>query len=349
MTVLHPLVSVIVPAYNEARRIRECLDSVLAQTYTNWECIVANNQSKDATSAIAHEYAAKDARVRVHENTEFLPAIGNFNHALRLMSPEAKYCKVVFADDWIYPTCIEEMVANAEAHPSAGIVGAYALSGSVVRWAGLPYPSPLVPGRQICRKLFLEDVYLCGAATNVLYRADLVRKKDPFYNEANYHCDLETAVQLLHESDFGFVHQVLSYTREEEEGCLRKTSEDLVTYIAGNYYAFNKYGRNVLTEEEFSRRTRYWRKEYYGVLAGGVLRGRGPKFWNYHKMTLAACGEILDYAYIVRILLGKAVWALVNPGSSIRRILQIASERRLRIRVSQQDDGALVHGQKPIQ
>src|ERR1700749_1571107 len=85
--VVQPLVSIVVPAYNEAKHIRECIESLLVQTYQNWECIIANNCSTDYTGDIGRQYAAKVSRVRVHDNEECLRAVPNFNQALRRISP----------------------------------------------------------------------------------------------------------------------------------------------------------------------------------------------------------------------------------------------------------------------
>jgi glycosyltransferase involved in cell wall biosynthesis len=113
-----PMVSVVVPAHNEAQNISECIESVLAQTHQNWECIILDNCSTDGTGEIAHQYAARDPRIHVRENKELLRAVANFNSALRQISGESKYCKIVFADDWIFPECLERMVAVAEEQPS---------------------------------------------------------------------------------------------------------------------------------------------------------------------------------------------------------------------------------------
>ncbi|MFZ1974630.1 MAG: glycosyltransferase family 2 protein, partial [Candidatus Acidiferrales bacterium] len=60
-----PLVSIVTPAYNEENYLAECVESVLAQTYTNWDYTIVNNCSTDATLAIAQKYAAGDPRIRV--------------------------------------------------------------------------------------------------------------------------------------------------------------------------------------------------------------------------------------------------------------------------------------------
>src|SRR5882762_4604970 len=130
-----PLVSIVTPVYNGAEFLAECIESVLAQTYQNWDYTIVDNCSTDGTGEIARRYVAKDSRIRLHENQKFLRAIPNHNNAFRHISPNSKYCKVVFGDDWIFPECIEQMVAVAEEHPSIGIVSAYALEGKKVAWA----------------------------------------------------------------------------------------------------------------------------------------------------------------------------------------------------------------------
>src|SRR5258708_7412343 len=95
-----PRVSIVTPIYNGAEYLSECIESILAQTHQNWDYTLVDNCSTDESKTIAHRYAAKDPRIRVHENRQFLEAIQNHNEALRQISPASKYCKVVFADDW---------------------------------------------------------------------------------------------------------------------------------------------------------------------------------------------------------------------------------------------------------
>ena len=65
-----PLVSVVTPVYNGERFLRECIESVLAQTYQHWDYTIVDNSSTDQTSEIAREYAARDSRIRVLRNAE---------------------------------------------------------------------------------------------------------------------------------------------------------------------------------------------------------------------------------------------------------------------------------------
>lgn len=61
----NPLISIVVPVYNVEKFLRSCLDSILFQTYTNWEAILVDDGSNDNSGCICDEYAQKDRRIRV--------------------------------------------------------------------------------------------------------------------------------------------------------------------------------------------------------------------------------------------------------------------------------------------
>src|SRR5216683_862219 len=129
---MQPLVSVVTPVYNGEKYLAECIESILAQTYANWEYIIINNCSTDRSLEIAQSYAEKDARIRIHNNQEFVGREANENIAFRQISSESKYCKMVHADDWLFPECIARMVAVAGTYPTVSIVGAYGLNDTRV-------------------------------------------------------------------------------------------------------------------------------------------------------------------------------------------------------------------------
>jgi len=253
---------------------------------------------------------------------------------LRQISPDARYCKVVFADDWIFPQCLAEMVAVAEEHPSVGIVGAYGLQGHEVMWAGLPYPSRLISGREVCRRLFLEELYVFGTSTSLLYRADLVRSCDSFYNEGNLHADMETCVVLLKNCDFGFVHQILTFKRVRPQS-LGAFTEEVNTLIAGHLHNLVAHGRDFLTPGEYSACLRALVNRYYNFLAVSLLRGRRDrKFWEYHKRKLNESQVGFSRTRLAGATLVRLLKAIGNPSQTVDKIGQ------QRARSSAQEDMA---------
>ena len=318
-----PLVSVVTPTYNMGQYLAECIESILGQTYRNFEYIIVNNCSTDGTLEIALGYAKKDSRIRVHNNTEFVGVMENHNIALSLISPKAKYCKVVCADDFIFPECLTKMVELAEANPSVGLVGSYSLAGKKVMHSGLEYERAVVSGREICRATLLGGPHVFGSPTSLLYRADLVRRTKTFYPNSSPHCDTTACYQSLEDSDFGFVHQVLSYTRVHPES---QTSRGLKFGIVrlealGD---FCRFGPKYLSPAEMKKRRDYLTDWYYDALPRVLLEQSGNKeFWRQQKAALQELGLQFSFAKLLRTALSKGFWRLLNPSEAVKRLLEI--------------------------
>lgn len=319
-----PLVSFVTPFYNTESYLAECIESVLAQTYDNWEYLLVNNCSTDSSFAIAASYAERDPRIRLLDNDTFLSQVQNYNQALRRISPGSKYCKMVQADDWIFPPCAEEMVRVAENHPSAGIVGAYGICGKSITGRGLPYPSTFMSGKDICRWHLLNhpDYYAFGTPTSVLIRSDLIRNRDPFYDESSIIEDYEIWYEVLRENDFGFVHQVLTFLRVHDES-LTGEIQNFYPYLLHAFICLNKYGRSYLTEEEFNERYRTISNRYFQALAKGLLYERNREFWAYHKKGWESFGYKVSKINLCSHVWNETVQLLCHPLSTSMRVLNV--------------------------
>jgi glycosyltransferase involved in cell wall biosynthesis len=327
-----PLVSVVTPVYNMGNFLAECIESVLRQTYKNFEYIIVNNCSTDRTLEIALSYAKKDSRVRVHNNNKFVEVIENHNIAFSLISPAAKYCKVVSADDFIFGDCIMRMVEVAESNPSVGIVGSYQLSGSYVRWQGFKYPRAVIPGREMCRQIFLggDKDFGCGNPTSLLYRADLVRNSEGFYPNSSPHSDTSACFKSLQYSDFGFVYQVLSYGRIHKETQSFK-SKEINRYLSAGLNDVIQYGPFYLSKEELELQLKKQLNDYHRVLAVNVIGFRGKEFWDYHKSRLEELGYPIRPSMLLKAGVIKVLREILNPEQAIRKFWRSFFPPNLRI------------------
>jgi glycosyltransferase involved in cell wall biosynthesis len=113
-----PLVSVLMTVYNREKYIAEAIESVLASTYTNWELIIVDDQSKDRSVEIAKIYADKDDRIKVYINEKNLGDYPNRNRAASYA--KGIYIKYLDSDDLIYPYALGIMVYCMEKFPTAG-------------------------------------------------------------------------------------------------------------------------------------------------------------------------------------------------------------------------------------
>ena len=91
---MQPLVTVVTPFYNSERYLAECIESVLLQSYSNFEYIIMDNCSTDGSGDIAETYARLDPRIRFVRCAQFLQQIPNYNRALAMISSDSKYCKI---------------------------------------------------------------------------------------------------------------------------------------------------------------------------------------------------------------------------------------------------------------
>jgi len=300
-----PFVSIVTPVYNTEKYLAECIESVLSQTYKNWEYLIANNCSTDKSSKIAETYARKESRIKIHHNEKFLSIIPNWNHALNQISLQSKYCKVVHADDWLFPECIERMVEIAEENPSVGIVGSYRLDENRINCDGLPYMKKVFSGKYICRRSLLEGDYFFGSPTTILFKSELIREFTPFYDEEFLHADNEVCYRILGKYDFGFVHQVLTYTRRHNE-TTTIFARRLNTFIPEDLMILQRHGPNYLDDKELKKGIKYRIKKYYRFLSVSLFKNKGKEFWQYQFSQLKKIGYPIS---ITRLLWSVGVCA----------------------------------------
>jgi len=335
-TVHQPLVSIVTPVYNGREFLRQCLDSVCAQSYSNWNFTLVDNCSTDDTLELAQSYAAREPRMRLLRQTQFLPLIDNHNRAMRLIDPASVYCKPLMADDWLYPHCLERLVEAALAHPSAGLICSSARTGDHVLFDALPFApavtggTSFLPGRDAARLGLLQDRYFLGSPTTQLLRTDLIRKRDPFYNPENPQADEETCYALLCVADFAFVHQPLVYVRMHAESHTASMFH-LFSLESCRVYALARYGNEFLSAQEFRARMALHLRQYYARLALGAFERRGADFWVFHRRLLDMIGAPFSQVRLAGAMVIHVLRKLRAPGELLRALGQRlrAASRRL--------------------
>lgn len=315
-----PVVSVVTPFHNTAEYLAECIESVLAQSFRDFEYILLDNCSTDDSRAIAERYAATDPRIRIAHNAQLLPQVPNYNRALTLISGHTRYVKVVQADDAIFPRCLEDMVAFADANPSVALVGSY-FHHRGVEPVDMPHRAVVLPGRDACRKQLLEGVFLFGSPTTLLMRADLVRRRVPFYTEGHLHEDTEVCFELLRDHDFGFVPQLLSFMRIDPRSTMG-SARSFHPALLDRLIRLKLYGREFLTHEELEAELGTHERRYWRMLADAWIRRREPEFWAYHRRGLATIGEHIDLAALMRATLPNLVQKGLNAPNRLVSLLR---------------------------
>lgn len=116
-----PLISVVMPVYNAADFLRPALDSIINQTYKNWELIAVDDASTDASQKILKEYQAKDKRIKVLKNINNLGVSKSANKAIS--HAKGDYIARMDADDICYPDRFEKQTSYLQDNPDTLAVG----------------------------------------------------------------------------------------------------------------------------------------------------------------------------------------------------------------------------------
>ncbi|MEL6930145.1 MAG: glycosyltransferase family A protein, partial [Cyanobacteria bacterium J06600_6] len=142
MTLKKPKVSIGMPVYNGENYLRETLESLLSQTFEDFELVIADNASTDDTESICRDYQAQDSRIKYHRNQENLGAARNYNKVFSLASGE--YFKWAAHDDLCCPCFLEKCVQILDSDPN--VVLAYTGCNEIdehgqeiKQWKNLPH------------------------------------------------------------------------------------------------------------------------------------------------------------------------------------------------------------------
>ena len=212
-------VSIIVPCYKQADYLPETLNSVMSQTYSNWECVIVNDGSPDNTEAIAKDYLKKDKRFKyVSQENRGLSSARNTG----VTHSDGEFVLPLDADDLIAPTYLEKAVGRFNSYPITKIVYCKGeLFGKVnAYWDLPPYEY---------EKFIWENCIFCSA----LYRRSDYNKTNG-YNENMVHGneDWDFWLSLLNREDVVYrIDEVLFYYRVKEVS--------MIMELAKHYYQDN--------------------------------------------------------------------------------------------------------------
>ena len=232
MQPVFPLVSIITPVYNAEKYLKTCIDSVLKQTYTNWELILVNDGSTDGSLDIIKQYAQLDVRIKYIDKINEGPSLSRKSGTEQA---KGKYIQYLDSDDFLQENAIEYLTDKAEA-TNAEVVAApfffyYSenkmdISGhfSFQEMTGMEYFNEILSGRAYW-----------SVWSNFLSRSLFERNDISFVPEISFGEDAILMVQLLyHTQKVVALEQPILYYRQIESSICHditpKRHEDLRTY-----------------------------------------------------------------------------------------------------------------------
>jgi len=274
--VSQPLVAIYTPVYNGAKFIENAIKTVLAQTYQPIVHVIVDNACTDGTSEIIARYIAQGANIVVKRNDETVPQVENFNLAVDMVPAEAKYMRLMCADDGIPPDAIEKMVAAAQAHDNVIMVGGIERVNGVAQPHHFPPESTVFEASNAIAR-WLAD-YARIPMMHILTRTDTRRPGVPYYNTAVNSADTDMMLRVLSQGGrYIHLHEPIGDTTNHP-GTRRETLDArIMTIIWEHLYYAEIYGPAALSNSERER----VRRSHLRVIYRRLL------FWRVTKPELA--------------------------------------------------------------
>ena len=289
---MHPIISVIVPVYKAEKYLHRCVDSILAQTYTDFELLLINDGSPDNCGAICDEYAIKDSRVRVFHKEN-----GGASTARNLGLDEAKgeWITFVDSDDWIEPNMYEEMISAAKQYMVDAVYCDMVMEGTSTS-VTLQYNSQYNDH---------QLMYDCLAPVNVVYFSVcnklISRRIFDKYNlraaiGANMWEDVELAIKIRYYVASSYVINKGFY-HYDGSNLSSTTHDNLLSRIEGQV-------ERVKQMEMFFKEIGEW-KRYRHFVSLLKFQGKSDLWWCDMNSWVKTFGEAKWSLYKLRKLLPK--------------------------------------------
>ena len=235
-------IAVLTAVCNAEKFLRECLDSVLAQSHPDFELLVCDDGSRDGSLAILREYAAGDARIRVLENPENLGISATRNRLLSELSEQTEFVAWLDADDVMTPDRLSRHLAFLTEHPEIGGVGSsLEIIDENSRTVGYRhYPT----GAKDIRKIMFRRNVI--AQSSLMLRRDVIRETG-FYSTRYPVCeDYDYWLRVLQKYDLANLSEpVLRYRMSPDQSkqsklkcTLRNTMAVQKKYLFGRNFRF---------------------------------------------------------------------------------------------------------------
>lgn len=195
-----PLVSICIPTYNDEDSIQSTIDSVMNQTFQDFEIIITDDASKDRTVELVKDYS--DSRIKLYESKQNIGAKENWNWATR--QAQGRYIKLLCSDDVLYPSCLEKQVSVFENSENQDVTLVSckrdiisASSTVLLKGRGLPGMNGKLDKPSVIRKIISTATNPIGEPVTGLFKRETFQKISSYDDSIPYFIDLDFWLKLL--------------------------------------------------------------------------------------------------------------------------------------------------------
>lgn len=295
---MQPTVSIIVPVYNAEKTLERCVDSILNQSYQDFELFLVDDGSADGSGALCDAYAARDSRVQVfHQENAGVSAARN----LALDHAAGEYLQFLDSDDWITPDATVSLVRAAREHQCDLVIADfYRVCGERVSHKGDIDENTVLSREEYAAHMMENPAdFYYGVLWNKLYRRDIVSahhlRMDP---EISWCEDFMFNLEYIRQAQRFYALQVPIYYYVKTKGSLASQSLSITKTVRMKLTVFEYYHqffKTVLDEEEYEKsRLKVYRFLVDAAGDGGVPPTILPGATKLGTERLQVCPELLE-------------------------------------------------------
>ena len=302
---MEPTVSIIVPVYNAETTLRRCIDSVLGQSFEDFELLLVDDGSRDGSPGICDDYAGRDSRVKVfHQPNGGVSSARNFalDHA------GGTYLQFLDSDDWLTQDATGLMVRAAQKHQCDLVISDfYRVVGERVSHKGDIQEDAVLSREEFAAQMMDRPAdFYYGVLWNKLYRRDLVERHHLRMNPEISWCeDFMFNLEYIRWANSFYALQIPVYYYVKTKGSLVAQSATISKTIRMKLEVFayyNRFFKTVLDEEEYEHsRLKVYRflidSAADGVVLPSILSGSkrlGDERVNVPAQAMEGEGVLLD-------------------------------------------------------
>lgn len=251
-----PIVSIIVPVYNAQNTICRCINSILSQTYPNFELLLVDDGSRDESGTICDEYAEQDDRIKVfHKENGGVSAARNFalDHA------QGEYIQFLDSDDWVTPDATQKLVRAAEEHQCDMVISNfYRVVDDRVSVKGDIEKDDVLTREEYAEHMMESPAdFYYGVLWNKLYRRTIIESHKLRMNQDISWCeDFLFNLEYIRYADRFYALNVPLYYYVKTKGSLVSQGMSISATIQMKLTVFEYYNqlyKDILDENEYQK------------------------------------------------------------------------------------------------